>query len=249
MASTQANVPANVPAIKLTEVHKYYEKNHVLRGINLNIHQGEFFGLLGVNGAGKSTLIGIIAGLIKVSSGSCSIFSNDTLTHFRQARRNIGLVPQELVNEPFLAIRQLLKLQSGYFGIKADSQWIDEILDHLGLMEKADATLSSLSGGMKRRFLIAMAIVHKPQVIILDEPTAGVDVNQRKKIWTFINELHQQGHTIILTTHYLEEAESLCNRIVIIDNGAIIVDRDKQQILSENQGQSLEKIFLDYVNV
>lgn len=240
--------PSPDNAIDLRKIHKSYGCNHVLKGINLQVKKGDFFGLLGINGAGKSTLINIIAGLTHSDKGESLIFGFDTIKDFRQARQQIGVVPQELINEPFIPLRKLLLLQSGYFGIQSNEEWINEVLNQVGLTEKANDPMSSLSGGMKKRMLIAMAIAHKPQIIILDEPTAGVDINKRQQIWQFINSLHQKGHTIILTTHYLEEAENLCNRIAIIDKGEIITNQSKSDMLNSHNGQRLEQIFLRYVN-
>lgn len=193
-----------------------------LDGVSLDIEEGEFFGLLGPNGAGKTTLISILAGLTRATSGRVSVLGCDVQADFARARRNLGVVPQELVFDPFFNVRELLRIQSGYFGIKHNDAWIDELLESLGLSDKADANMRQLSGGMKRRVLVAQALVHKPPVIVLDEPTAGVDVELRQTLWQFVAKLNKQGSTVLLTTHYLEEAEALCNRIAMLKTGRIV---------------------------
>ncbi len=213
------------PAIQVHQVVKRFGKLTALNGIDLDVRQGEFFGLLGPNGAGKTTLISALAGLLQVDSGSLHVMGHNVTTDYRQARRQLGVVPQELVFDPFFSVREMLNIQAGYFGIAATRQrddWIDEILDSLDLTGKANANMRMLSGGMKRRVLVAQALVHRPPVIILDEPTAGVDVELRQTLWQFIRRLNRDGHTIILTTHYLEEAESFCNRIAMLKAGRII---------------------------
>jgi ABC-2 type transport system ATP-binding protein len=193
-----------------------------LDGVSLDIAEGEFFGLLGPNGAGKTTMISILAGLTRATSGSVKVMGSDVQTDYAQARRKLGVVPQELVFDPFFNVREALRFQSGYFGIKHNDAWIDELLDSLGLTDKANANMRQLSGGMKRRVLVAQALVHKPPVIVLDEPTAGVDVELRQTLWHFIAKLNKQGHTVLLTTHYLEEAEALCGRIAMLKTGRIV---------------------------
>ncbi len=190
--------------------------------VTLDIEEGEFFGLLGPNGAGKTTMISILAGLSRASAGRVSVLGHDVLLDYVQARRSLGVVPQELVFDPFFNVREALRFQSGYFGIRNNNAWIDELLDSLGLTDKADANLRQLSGGMKRRVLVAQALVHKPPVIVLDEPTAGVDVELRQTLWQFIARLNKEGHTVLLTTHYLEEAEALCGRIAMLKTGRIV---------------------------
>ena len=190
--------------------------------VSLDIEEGEFFGLLGPNGAGKTTMISILAGLTRASTGSVSVLGHDVQRDFAQARRSLGVVPQELVFDPFFNVREALRLQSGYFGVKHNDAWIDELLDSLGLADKANANMRQLSGGMKRRVLVAQALVHKPRVIVLDEPTAGVDVELRQTLWKCIARLNKQGHTVLLTTHYLEEAEALCGRIAMLQSGRVV---------------------------
>jgi ABC-2 type transport system ATP-binding protein len=189
--------------------------------VSFQVNKGEFFGLLGPNGAGKTTLINILGGLTKPTQGSAFVFGMDVLKDSQNVRRAIGIVPQELVFDPFFTVKESLRIQSGFFGLIDNDSWIDECLFELGLEEKANANMRSLSGGMKRRVLIAQALIHKPPVIILDEPTAGVDVELRESLWVFINKLNNSGHTIILTTHYLEEAEQLCNRVAFMNQGKL----------------------------
>ena len=193
-----------------------------LDAVSLDIAEGEFFGLLGPNGAGKTTMISILAGLSRPTGGRVSVLGSDVQRDYAQARRSLGVVPQELVFDPFFNVRELLRIQSGYFGVKNNGAWIDELLENLGLTDKADANMRQLSGGMKRRVLVAQALVHKPPVIVLDEPTAGVDVELRQTLWQFIARLNKQGHTVLLTTHYLEEAEALCGRIAMLKTGRIV---------------------------
>ncbi len=193
-----------------------------LAGVDLDVQQGEFFGLLGPNGAGKTTLISILAGLVRAHRGTVSVMGHDVVRDYRQARRLLGIVPQELVFDPFFNVREALRIQSGYFGIRNNDAWIDELLQSLGLADKANANMRQLSGGMKRRVLVAQALVHKPPVIVLDEPTAGVDVELRQTLWQFVARLNKQGSTVLLTTHYLEEAEALCGRIAMLKQGRVI---------------------------
>ena len=207
-----------------------------LAGVDLDVQQGEFFGLLGPNGAGKTTLISILAGLVRAHRGTVSVMGHDVVSAYRQARRLLGVVPQELVFDPFFTVRETLRFQAGYFGIVDADEWIDEILAHLDLTSKANANMRALSGGMKRRVLVGQALVHKPPVIVLDEPTAGVDVELRQSLWAFIRRLNREGHTVILTTHYLEEAEALCGRIAMMKAGRIVALDTKQNLLSRFAG-------------
>ncbi len=219
-----------MPAISFQSISKAYaspkgppgSKFLAVDQVSLDIEQGEFFGLLGPNGAGKTTMISMLAGLTRPSAGSVSVLGSDVQRHYAQARRKLGVVPQELVFDPFFNIREALRIQSGYFGVRNNEAWIDELLESLGLADKAQANMRQLSGGMKRRFLVAQALVHKPPVIVLDEPTAGVDVELRQTLWQFIAKLNKQGHTVLLTTHYLEEAEALCGRIAMLKSGRIV---------------------------
>jgi ABC-2 type transport system ATP-binding protein len=209
-------------AVCLRGLQKHFPRVHALRGIDLDIEEGEFFALLGPNGAGKTTRISILAGLTRASAGTASIMGFDVTAQYRAARRALGMVPQELVYDPFFTVRETLRLQSGYFGLRRNDAWIDELLANLGLADKADTYTRQLSGGMKRRVLVAQALVHKPPVIVLDEPTAGVDVELRQSLWHFVRRLNQQGHTIVLTTHYLDEAEMLCERVAMLQEGRIV---------------------------
>ena len=210
------------PAIQIQQVHKRFGAVQALAGIDLEVAPGEFFGLLGPNGAGKTTLINVLAGLARADSGSVRVMGYDVVAEYRNSRRALGVVPQELVFDPFFSVRETLRIQSGYFGLKHNDAWIDEVMHHLDLTGKADANMRSLSGGMKRRVLVAQALVHKPPVIVLDEPTAGVDVELRQGLWEFVRGLNRDGHTIVLTTHYLEEAEALCARIAMLKQGRIV---------------------------
>ena len=225
-----------VPAIQIERVVKRYRALQALAGVSLEIAQGEFFGLLGPNGAGKTTLISILAGLSIATSGVARVMGYDVVTQYREARRALGVVPQELVFDPFFSVREFLTIQSGYFGLRDNDAWIDELLHNLDLTDKADTNMRQLSGGMKRRVLIGQALVHKPPVIMLDEPTAGVDVELRQTLWQFIRRLNQDGHTIVLTTHYLEEAEALCGRIAMLKQGEIVADDTTQNLLKRFSG-------------
>lgn len=222
-----------LPAIEVKQVCKHFGDLRALSDIDLEIHAGEFFALLGPNGAGKTTLISIIAGLSLANSGSVNVMGHDVRTQYQQARRNLGVVPQELVFDPFFTVREVLLIQSGYYGIKENTQWVDEIIERLDLSGKANANMRALSGGMKRRVLVAQALVHKPPVIILDEPTAGVDVELRQTLWDFIKQLNQDGHTIVLTTHYLEEAETLCHRVAMLKEGKIVALDSTQNLIGK----------------
>jgi len=217
-------------AIKVSQLAKRFGDVQALANVDLEIHQGEFFGLLGPNGAGKTTLISAIAGLARPDSGRVEVMGHDVQTDACNARRKLGVVPQEIVFDPFFTVRETLQFQSGYFGIRRNDVWIDEILANLDLTIKADASMRSLSGGMKRRVLVAQALVHRPPVIVLDEPTAGVDVELRQTLWKFIRRLNDDGHTIVLTTHYLAEAEAHCGRIAMLKAGQVIA-LDKTEAL------------------
>jgi len=218
--------PAAVPAVSFQQVTKRYPGARgglkALDGVSFDIQPGEFFGLLGPNGAGKTSLISILAGLSRATSGKVSVLGHDVVDDYAAARKSLGVVPQELVFDPFFSVRESLRIQSGYFGVRGNDAWIDELLQGLGLADKADANMRQLSGGMKRRVLVAQALVHKPPVIVLDEPTAGVDVELRQTLWQFVARLNKQGHTVLLTTHYLEEAEALCNRIAMLKQGQVV---------------------------
>ncbi|MDE2608865.1 MAG: ABC transporter ATP-binding protein [Burkholderiales bacterium] len=226
-------------AIEIRNVRKRYRALQALKGVTFSIEQGEFFGLLGPNGAGKTTLISILAGLARADSGSISVLGHDVVRDYRQARRELGVVPQELVFDPFFTVRETLRLQSGYFGLRHNAPWIDEVMANLDLTDKADVNMRALSGGMKRRVLVAQALVHRPPVIVLDEPTAGVDVELRQTLWKFIARLNREGHTIVLTTHYLEEAEALCDRIAMLKLGEVVALEPTAQLLQRFGGPRL----------
>ncbi len=215
-----------MPAVRFQNVSKVYRGARgplrALDGVSFDIEPGEFFGLLGPNGAGKTTLISVLAGLARASGGSVTVHGHDVVSDYAAARKALGIVPQELVFDPFFSVRETLRIQSGYFGVRHNDDWIDELLSELGLADKANANMRQLSGGMKRRVLVAQALVHRPPVIVLDEPTAGVDVELRQTLWQFISRLNQQGHTVLLTTHYLEEAEALCGRIAMLKQGRVV---------------------------
>ncbi|MBL8470319.1 MAG: ABC transporter ATP-binding protein [Rhodocyclaceae bacterium] len=227
-------------AIRVRQVAKRYGKVQALAGVDLDVTSGEFFGLLGPNGAGKTTLISALAGLVRPDQGTLEVMGYDVIRQYRDARRNLGVVPQELVFDPFFTVRETLRLQSGYFGIRHNDDWIDEILAHLDLTPKADANMRALSGGMKRRVLVAQALVHRPPVIVLDEPTAGVDVELRQGLWQFVRRLNQAGHTIVLTTHYLEEAETLCGRIAMMKAGRVVALDTTANLLRLHSQHSLK---------
>ena len=206
---------------------------HALQDVSFEVAAGEFFGLLGPNGAGKTTLISILAGLARGTSGSATVNGLDVVQQYEQARRQLGIVPQELVFDPFFSVRETLRIQSGYFGLRRNDGWIDELLSQLGLADKADHNMRQLSGGMKRRVLVAQALVHRPPVIVLDEPTAGVDVELRQTLWAFVSRLNREGHTVLLTTHYLEEAEALCSRIAMLKQGRLIALERTSDLLAQ----------------
>jgi ABC-2 type transport system ATP-binding protein len=227
------------PAIRIEGVSKRYGGVQALGGIDLEVGKGEFFGLLGPNGAGKTTLISALAGLVRPDAGRLAVMGRDVASDYRAARRLLGVVPQELVFDPFFSVRETLRIQSGYFGIRDNTAWIEEILENLDLTEKADTNMRQLSGGMKRRVLVAQALVHRPPVIVLDEPTAGVDVELRQGLWNFVRRLNRDGHTIVLTTHYLEEAESLCGRIAMLKEGRIVALDTTDNLLQRFSGHTL----------
>jgi len=229
-----------VPAIQVEEVSKHYGALRALDEVSLEIAPGEFFGLLGPNGAGKTTLISILAGLAIATRGSARVMGFDVVSQYRDARRSLGVVPQELVFDPFFTVREALTFQSGYFGLRDNREWIEEVIHHLDLAEKAETNMRALSGGMKRRVLVAQALVHKPPVIVLDEPTAGVDVELRQALWRFIRRLNRDGHTIVLTTHYLEEAEALCGRIAMLKQGRIVALDTTLNLLRRHSGCYVE---------
>lgn len=233
-----------MPAVSFQAVSKTFATPkgpfQALNNVSLDIQEGEFFGLLGPNGAGKTTLISILAGLARASSGRVLVQGSDVQADYADARRKLGIVPQELVFDPFFNVRESLRIQSGYFGVKNNGAWIDELLENLGLTDKATANMRQLSGGMKRRVLVAQALVHKPPIIVLDEPTAGVDVELRQTLWHFVARLNKEGHTVLLTTHYLEEAEALCGRIAMLKSGQIVALNRTSELLQAASGSVLQ---------
>ena len=227
-------------AIVFKNIKKSYGSVQAVNGINLTIYQGEFFGLLGPNGAGKSTLINMLAGIVKSTSGSIKAMGFDVEKNYQEARHSLGIVPQELVFDPFFNVREMLRFQAGYFGKGRENyDWIDEVLEKLDLTEKAFTNMRQLSGGMKRRALIAQALAHRPPIIVLDEPTAGVDVELRQRLWAFMKDLNQSGHTIVLTTHYLEEAENLCKRVAMVNRGKLVALDDTKKLIRKNSSKNL----------
>ena len=235
----------NAPAIEIKNLAKTYDKSKkapaktALKGVDLTIPRGSIFGLLGPNGAGKSTMINILAGLVNKTSGSAAICGYDIETQTRKARASIGIVPQEIAMDVFFTPFQALELQAGYYGVPKAQRRSEEILAALGLSDKRDAYVRQLSGGMKRRLLIAKALVHTPPVLILDEPTAGVDIELRRQLWEYVQELHARGTTIILTTHYLEEAETLCDHIAIMHHGEIVANESKTSLMTRLDKRTL----------
>jgi ABC-2 type transport system ATP-binding protein len=232
-------------AIEIKNLTKGYQGSKksaeklALDDINLNIPKGSMFALLGPNGAGKSTTINIMAGFVMKTSGTVAINGYDIDEMTRSAKKSIGIVPQEITFDPFFTPRAVLELQAGMYGLAERNRRTMEILDMVGLADKADATARSLSGGMRRRLMVAKAMVHDPDILVLDEPTAGVDIELRQQLWDNVKLLNKEGKTILLTTHYLEEAEQLCDRIAIINNGKVIADESKEDILSRIEGKEI----------
>ena len=234
------------PAIEIRGVHKSFGAVRALAGVDLSVERGEALALLGPNGAGKSTLISIVAGLSRADAGTVSVLGHDVVREYRAARRALGVVPQELVFDPFFEVREVLRLQAGYFGLgREQDAWVDELLATLGLSDKAGAPMRTLSGGMKRRVLIAQALVHRPDVVVLDEPTAGVDVEMRRAIYGLCGSLLAEGRTIVLVTHHFEEAEALCHRVAVIAKGRIAALDTKERLASGKVG--LEAAVMDAV--
>src|SRR2546427_245433 len=235
-------------AVSFQSISKTYQTPkgafQALNHVSLDIEEGEFFGLLGPNGAGKTTMISILAGLSRATSGRVLVQGSDVHADYSAARRKLGIVPQELVFDPFFNVREALRFQSGYFGVRNNDDWIDELLHSLGLTDKANSNMRQLSGGMKRRVLVAQALVHKPPIIVLDEPTAGVDVELRQTLWHFIARLNREGHTVLLTTHYLEEAEALCSRVAMLKQGKVVA-LDRTSALLAGTASTMMRFKLD----
>lgn len=228
-----------VAALQIRGLCKSFGHLQSLKDVSFDVQQGEFFGLLGPNGAGKTTLISIVAGLARATAGHVSVMGHDVRLAPGRARACLGVVPQELVFDPFFTVRETLQFQSGYFGLGRNDAWIDELLHELNLIAKADVNMRALSGGMKRRVLVAQALVHRPPLIILDEPTAGVDVELRQILWKFVARLNREGHAVMLTTHYLEEAEALCQRIAILRHGQLIRLDSTPALLASHSRQTV----------
>jgi ABC-2 type transport system ATP-binding protein len=236
------------PAIRIESLSKTYaakgiQPKRALDGISFDVPRGQIFGLLGPNGAGKSTLINILAGLVVKSGGSVSIWGFDIDKHPRNSKRAIGIVPQEIIFDPFFTPRETLEIQAGLYGIARRDRKSDELLAAMHLTDKANAYSRTLSGGMKRRLLVAKAMVHSPPILVLDEPTAGVDVELRRQLWDYVRKLHAQGVTIVLTTHYLEEAEELCDRIAIIHHGKVIANEPTRELVAKAQEKAVVVTF------
>ncbi|MDV3258233.1 MAG: ABC transporter ATP-binding protein [Sphingomonas sp.] len=234
----------NEPAISIKQLSKTYrakgsEPKRALDEVSFEVPRGQIFGLLGPNGAGKSTLINILAGLVVKTSGRASIWGFDIDEHPRNAKRSIGIVPQEILFDPFFTPREALEIQAGLYGVKPAERITDALLAAVHLTDKADAYARTLSGGMKRRLLVAKAMVHSPPILVLDEPTAGVDIQLRQQLWDYVRGLNRQGVTVVLTTHYLEEAEELCDRIAIINHGRLIANEPTRQLIAKAQDKAV----------
>jgi ABC-2 type transport system ATP-binding protein len=235
------------PVVQIRQLVKRYGSLTALGGVDLDIVEGEIFGLLGPNGAGKTTLISIVTGLARATAGSVTVLGRDVVRDYRFTRQVVGLVPQEVNFDPFFSVEEALHFQAGYFGLRLGEDRVTEILGALDLLEKRHVNARALSGGMKRRLLIAKALVHEPKVLFLDEPTAGVDVELRRALWAYVRTLRDRGTTVVLTTHYLEEAEALADRIGIIDHGRLLLVEDKAALLARHGGQALEEIYVGLV--
>jgi len=230
-----------VPALEIKKLTKHYGSFAAVDDLSLSIEPGEIFGLLGPNGAGKSTTIHLASGLARMESGSISVFGHDVVAHPTQTRRLVGLMHQEVVIDNFLTIGQMLGLHAGYYGLKDDPEWRELLVERLALGDHLGKKMMKLSGGMKRRFMVAKALIHKPKLLILDEPTAGVDVELRVALWDFVREINRRGTTVVLTTHYLEEAEALCGRIAIMNRGKLVALDTTKNLIAD---QTLEKVFV-----
>jgi ABC-2 type transport system ATP-binding protein len=240
--------PLNPPAmteaaIAIVDLQKTYQGGkRALDGVSLDVPRGQIFGLLGPNGAGKSTLINILAGLVNKSGGTATIWGFDIEKHPRNAKVSIGIVPQEIVFDPFFTPKETLEIQAGLYGVPKERRQTAELLRAMHLEDKADAYSRTLSGGMKRRLLVAKAMVHSPPILVLDEPTAGVDIELRQQLWNYVRQLNQNGVTIVLTTHYLEEAEQLCDRIAIINHGRLIANETTRSLVGMAQEKAVEVV-------
>jgi ABC-2 type transport system ATP-binding protein len=239
-----------VPALKVENLRKTYSNGFLaLSGVSLEVEAGKFFGLLGPNGAGKTTLINSVVSLVRPDSGSVEVFGRDAYSEFREARRMIGVSPQEVNLDKFLTVEETLIFHAGYYGVpkKKARERADELLERFGLVDKRDQRTNTLSGGMKRRVLFARALIHDPKVLFLDEPTAGVDVELRYKLWGYIRELNRGGMTILLTTHYLEEAEALCEEIALINGGNIVAQGSSEDLKNDYQARNVEEVYMKVI--
>jgi ABC-2 type transport system ATP-binding protein len=232
-------------ALNIENIYKSFDGQPAVNGVSFSIREGEIFGLLGPNGAGKSTTINMVAGITRLESGKISAFGYDNQRDYRHTRRMLGIVHQEVVIDNFFTIDQALKLHAGYYGVKDDPAWRQLLIDRLGLQPHLNKVMLKLSGGMKRRFMIAKALIHKPKLLILDEPTAGVDVELRHGLWEFVREINAQGTTILLTTHYLEEAEEMCDRIAIMNHGEVIALEETHELVRSLSNKQL-RLWLEY---
>jgi ABC-2 type transport system ATP-binding protein len=244
---TPADPAGAAPVVSVRGLVKRYGQLTALAGVDLDIRAGEIFGLLGPNGAGKTTLISVVCGLARATAGTATVLGRDVVQDYRFTRRVVGLVPQEINFDPFFTVEEALRFQAGYFGLELPGARVEEILSALDLLQKRHVNARALSGGMKRRLLIAKALVHQPKVLFLDEPTAGVDVELRRALWTYVRLLRDRGTTVVLTTHYLEEAEALADRIGIIDHGRLLLVEEKAALLARHGGRSLEDVYVELV--
>jgi ABC-2 type transport system ATP-binding protein len=235
------------PVVQIRGLTKRYGELLALDGVDLEIQAGEIFGLLGPNGAGKTTLIQLVTGLARATSGEVRVLGHDVVRDYRFTRRNVGLVPQEINFDPFFTVEEALRFQAGYFDVALTEERLVELLTALDLVAKRTTSARALSGGMRRRLLIAKALVHEPRVLFLDEPTAGVDVELRRALWAYVRTLRDRGTTVVLTTHYLEEAEALADRIGVIDRGRLRLVEEKAALLARSGGRSLEQIYVELV--
>jgi ABC-2 type transport system ATP-binding protein len=236
-----------VSVVSIRGLVKRYGGLEALAGVDLDVREGEIFGLLGPNGAGKTTLIGVVAGLVRATAGTVTVLGRDVVRDYRETRRAVGLVPQEINFDPFFNVEETLRIQAGYFGVRLREERLDEILEALDLASRRRTMTRALSGGMKRRLLIGKALVHEPRVLFLDEPTAGVDVELRQALWRYVQRLRERGTTVVLTTHYLEEAEALADRVGLIDHGRLLLVEDKAALVARHPGKRLEDIYVQVV--
>ena len=242
-AMTAADAAIRIQGLSKTYAGQGSEPKLALDDVSFDVPRGQIFGLLGPNGAGKSTLINILAGLVTKTSGKVTIWGFDIDQHPRNAKRSIGIVPQEILFDPFFSPREALEIQAGMYGVPPAERQSDALLAAMHLTDKADAYARTLSGGMKRRLLVAKAMVHSPPILVLDEPTAGVDIELRRELWNYVRELNHKGVTVVLTTHYLEEAEQLCDRIAIIHHGKVVANEPTRELIARAQDKAVVVTF------